>query len=302
MKHCRTTPYGFRRLKRGFTIIELLIVAAVIALLAVLLIPAVGKMVGSAKVKVTAATIQKIDALIKQRVIALDQLDTSLEEAREKVLQPGLSDAAIRAYVRKEALLKAFPTTFAEAGLPVGSNHDPVTESAEALYHVLVEREVIGAAGVQPTDFLSHEVGDTDGDGRMEFLDGWGRPLRFYRWPTRLVKPDGASVNMAAAALLISGTTPDMLAQDPDDPLGELLGSPRYHGNAALFEAELHTPDTFHRPLVVSAGPDGELGLHEPPDRANFGHLARPLDSVLADPGNSVLNDNITNLQQFGAN
>ncbi len=32
-------------------------------------------------------------------------------------------------------------------------------------------------------DFTSKEVQDTDGDGLMEFVDAWGEPLQFYRWP-----------------------------------------------------------------------------------------------------------------------
>ncbi|MEX0717568.1 MAG: type II secretion system protein [Planctomycetaceae bacterium] len=290
--------------RRGLTLIELLVVVVIITILATLLVPAVGRMFGAAEEKVTRATIDKIDALIKQRNIAIDQVDRSRRIAQEKILQPGLSDAAINAYIQKEMLKQAFPMTYAEAGLSVPSNHNPVTESAEILYYALVEREVIGAAGVQPTDFQAHEVADTDGDGRMEFVDAWGRPLRFYRWPTRLVRPagPGGSVEMRAAGLLIAGTTPDMLGQDPDDPLGELLNSPRFGGDPAAFEAQYHTPDTFHRPLLVSAGADGELGLHEPHDRANFGHLAQPTSAVLSDPGNSVLNDNHSNLQRFGGN
>ena len=27
-------------------------------------------------------------------------------------------------------------------------------------------------------------IGDTDDDGAPEFLDGWGRPIEFIRWPT----------------------------------------------------------------------------------------------------------------------
>ena len=53
----------------------------------------------------------------------------------------------------------------------------------------------------------------------------------------------------------------------------------------------MHTIDTYHVPLVVSAGEDGSLGLFEPTDSASFGYLAQP------DPANlDDLVDNVTNL------
>jgi hypothetical protein len=30
--------------------------------------------------------------------------------------------------------------------------------------------------------FKESEIGDTDGDGALEFLDGWGHPINFLRW------------------------------------------------------------------------------------------------------------------------
>jgi prepilin-type N-terminal cleavage/methylation domain-containing protein len=32
--------------------------------------------------------------------------------------------------------------------------------------------------------FQDSEIGDVDGDGFFEFIDGWGRPIKFLRWPT----------------------------------------------------------------------------------------------------------------------
>ena len=31
--------------------------------------------------------------------------------------------------------------------------------------------------------FKETDVADTDGDGAMEFVDGWGNPIHFVRWP-----------------------------------------------------------------------------------------------------------------------
>ena len=51
--------------------------------------------------------------------------------------------------------------------------------------------QVFGVAPVGVDAFLEQEIADTDNDGLPEFVDAWGNPLRFYRWPTRLIKPFG---------------------------------------------------------------------------------------------------------------
>jgi prepilin-type N-terminal cleavage/methylation domain-containing protein len=61
--------------------------------------------------------------------------------------------------------------------------HRHKTARAEMLYALLVEgRGPLGSA-FSPDDFTDREVRDTDGDGLPEFVDAWGEPLRFYRWP-----------------------------------------------------------------------------------------------------------------------
>jgi prepilin-type N-terminal cleavage/methylation domain-containing protein len=205
--------------------------------------------------------------------------------------------------------------------------HKPETESAELLYLALTRFEQFGIPAVGVDEFRSAEVVDTDGDGLPEFVDGWGRPLRFYRWPTRLVKPfgllgfdqaygtqgvdddlngstddvfidideigwpgsDDTYIDPAIrrfAALYVAGlprqpimvgSPPrpvpgdfDLLNEDSDDPVGVLLDETKRLAKngiavfSAVNETTYHTFDTYHKPLVVSAGPDGVLGLYEP--------------------------------------
>ncbi len=61
--------------------------------------------------------------------------------------------------------------------------HKHNTARAEMLYAVLVEG--LGPLGsvFSPDDFTDKEVRDTDGDGLPEFVDAWGQPLQFFRWP-----------------------------------------------------------------------------------------------------------------------
>lgn len=63
------------------------------------------------------------------------------------------------------------------------TNHRHVTARSETLYAILVEGQGPLGSVFSPEEFTSQEVRDTDGDGLPEFVDAWGRPLQFYRWP-----------------------------------------------------------------------------------------------------------------------
>ncbi len=192
------------------------------------------------------------------------------------------------------------------------TQHDPVTESAELLHFMLNEMAVFGVTPTGADSFTGAEVADTDGDGLLEFIDAWGNPLRFYRWPTRLIDIDLADTDPATpgrqgdvtsaapgsgvegerefASLFIrglagtNGITRDPLLVDPDDTIGrigfEILRLPNL--DQAYNEAAFHSVDVYHTPLVVSAGSDGVTGLLEPNDvdvnAGRLGNLAMPAD------------------------
>jgi prepilin-type N-terminal cleavage/methylation domain-containing protein len=71
-------------------------------------------------------------------------------------------------------------TTFMTA---LQAAHQHKAARAEVLYAILVEG--IGPFGsvFSRDEFTDKEVMDTDGDGMPEFVDAWGQPLQFYRWP-----------------------------------------------------------------------------------------------------------------------
>jgi prepilin-type N-terminal cleavage/methylation domain-containing protein len=62
-------------------------------------------------------------------------------------------------------------------------NHKHHTARAEMLYAMLVEG--VGPLGsvFSRDDFTDAQVKDTDSDGLPEFVDAWGNPLQFFRWP-----------------------------------------------------------------------------------------------------------------------
>lgn len=223
---------------------------------------------------------------------------------------------------------KHFPMTFAEADLnndgvtdvtndsgtkitlPL-ANHTPETENAEVLYWFLTNGSQFGNEPVGTGDFAPSEVADTDGDGLLEIVDGWGHPLRFYRWPTRLFRPQTAGnesteidpsmvpINTGVAAVFLMGNLPDdkIIDHDPEDPQDDLRNNVLKNPQAGTgftpqeLESYFHTMLTWHAPLIMSAGEDGELGLLEPTNTAQFGNLAQPDYSNLG-----ALEDNVSNL------
>lgn len=96
-----------------------------------------------------------------------------------------------------------------------------------------------------PVDMFSHEdVGDVDDDGMPEFLDSWGNPIAWLRWPAGFVsekqpQPVGNALEWAIAH------------PDPFDPAGidrPLAGATEYRG----YRLE---------PLIYSSGPDGVFDI-----------------------------------------
>lgn len=62
-------------------------------------------------------------------------------------------------------------------------NHAPKTARSEMLYALLVEGQGPLGAAFARDDFTDQEIADTDDDGLLEFVDAWGEPLQFFRWP-----------------------------------------------------------------------------------------------------------------------
>lgn len=284
--------------RRGFTLIELMIVITIISLLALISLRVYGGIVTGAKVRATQATIKKIQGLLDQRLDAFTRYF-----ARLKVVQgtPEYRNAAdptqypctnydpktIEILARKQLYRSVFPQTWAETGLTVGQRGDsspqsnPKYDSAEILYFVLTDPKfnvrILGSAPVGSDAFSTAEVADLDGDGWNEFVDAWGQPLRFYRWPTRLI--DSTYTSAANRALYISSVP---ASGDPDDAINRAA--------SCVTEANgFHNPGIYHTFLVASAGPDLTLGLREPNDSANYG-----LWGMFFDAASAV--DDITNL------
>ena len=151
------------------------------------------------------------------------------------------------------------------------ANHTHKTARSEALYALLVNG--LGPLGsvFNPDDFNDSEVRDTDGDGLPEFIDAWGQPLQFYRWPIGYVSDLQLGEQAYAGNLAPRDQNPldpSRLLIDPSwwsatindsDPYGAAVSLPNTNfylsGPAALFS-------TYFFSLV---DPNAIPGLKAPP-------------------------------------
>jgi|GEM_PF-6509715 len=381
--------------RRGFTLLELLVVMAVISLMLALLVGASFRFVVSARVTATGGTITKANGILHDRVNAFRNFDFSDAAVRARDIWNSKNPAdnimtteLAEVLLRKARFQNSFPQSFIEvqnAGLqgrffgstpiPSASPYLAKYESGIVLYALLTKGETFGAPTPGDDAFGAAEVKIGPETGGLPCLvDAWGEPLRYYRWPTRLlrcgeqnfdnsgafddynqnttqqgpgfgcpaIRPFSLQPGPTPASLLLGNLPgfertqayakgidglpgvalidddgangvddvgeigfpdsddPEPLNTDPDDPTFQL--------SAWFFDTNVtaavrttrqnglgHDFFTFHTPLIVSAGPDKVLGLFEPSDTANFGHLASPT-AIPAAMNN--LFDNITNLNQ----
>lgn len=330
--------------RSGFTIVELMMVIGILLFLIATSAVVVRNIGNKAREKATMATIVKVNGLVQDRVEAMRKaLDSS---KNQKIIQSlvnqkytdyvnntslgakyrGLPRPVMEILVRKDIFRQNLPQYFAE-NLGVNTAMDTLISapgtagnagsdagasiSSEYLYYILTNHETYGVPPVGEDAFITTEVADTDGDGLKEFVDGWGKPLRFYRWPTRLIKPDGVTIDRTNASVFFDGLPStsaagfnevDPLNVDADDPQGRIqhednrsgnLLSPLFNASASYTTGEYATMNTYWVPLIVSAGEDGILGLYEPSDEINNGVLAQPILPTV-----DGIFDNITNHNQ----
>jgi|694.fasta_scaffold09352_4 prepilin-type N-terminal cleavage/methylation domain-containing protein len=231
----------------GFTLVELMVVATVIAILATLSAAGLAATRQRVRAEKTRNTIRKLHEIIvghhesylRRRVpftaSATDHRANGaakLEAVRRLMVyeMPDCwADVAASATAVTDTLpayLQTGPVLGYPGSRPVSIA--PALEGAECLYMI------VSRGGIEPDlmeQFRSDEIGDTNGNGAPEFLDGWGNPIGFIRWApgfagSVLQKPDAVNFH------------------DPFDPQRNDVA-----GYALV-------------PLIVSAGPDGLVGIN----------------------------------------
>lgn len=324
-------PWRHSAIRTGLTLIELLITITILATLAAVFLGVTNAAMESSRSARTKSTISKIHSLLMER---WDNYST-----RRIELNQGLDDAIaglnpnVRGYVAADARLLAtrelmkleMPDRWSDvnndpvllAATPAitrfyrrqlsrisqgASNADVLSnQRAECLYMIVMNFTGDGEAR---TLFSRKDIGDTDGDGAREFLDGWGRPISFMRWPA----------GFAGTSYLMTGDADadhdpfdpyrrDLLQESqqltPDDSAYANLGS--LQGYVSNMRNRLrNTGISAYRliPLIYSVGTDGASGLES--RDAEFVTGLDPYESSSSDPllglpaGDSAI-DNIHN-------
>jgi prepilin-type N-terminal cleavage/methylation domain-containing protein len=142
-----------------------------------------------------------------------------------------------------------FPTGFNFTSQAALSN-----QGAECLYLIMATSFVGGSPAIDVIPQTS--IGDTDGDGLLEILDGWGQPLGFIRWPVGYFDLEQS----------VDTTVPEDFDLFRSDYAYTVTGasSPAYATDVNASPPVQLRP--WHiRPLVFSAGADGEFGITSDP-------------------------------------
>jgi len=297
MKPARHTHSPGGGPRGGFTLIELLVIIAIIGVLAALTAGAVIRTMAAQRESNTGTVIRTVDKVLQQHWTWV--VEDARKEALSAETHPQLYAMAggdpkrARVIWVKLRLVEAFPMTFAEIYNPPTNNFIPqgkqrhpylsklqekfgatvpASRPSESAACLLLALEVKRGGISFAADTLGSNAIDADGDGLPEFLDGWGNPLVFIRFPT-----DHADLDQTNPAATGKGAK----FRDPQDPEG-LLMTPiwnnftNYQAQAGVyyFEQVCHrvhvgaTAATYQPqpvymvPIIVSAGGDSKLGLN----------------------------------------
>ncbi len=116
------------------------------------------------------------------------------------------------------------------------ANHTHNTARSEMLYAILVEGLGPLGSAFSRDDFTAREVADTDSDGLPEFIDAWGQPLQFYRWPIYYGGPLPSGFNLGTSDSQLGCNSYNSTSQareiDPLDP-NQLLVSVAWWSSGA---------------------------------------------------------------------
>jgi prepilin-type N-terminal cleavage/methylation domain-containing protein len=242
----------------GYTLVELLIVISIIGILASISLAVLFASQERARTAQTRALVVWLDQVVQERW-------ESYRTRRLPIATSGMGPlaaqqarlVALRELMRLEMPDRWNDVTDDPVVLPsrpalslayqrrylVASPTDQY-ESAECLYLIATMGRADDGPG--PDRFAAANTGDADGDGMLEFQDGWGHPMSFLRWAPGFVSP----------------LQPELPDPDPSAPPAierDQLGN---HDPFDPLRVDLPGPPSARRvfrlvPLVYSAGPDG---------------------------------------------
>jgi len=279
--HHNQTVWRLTAPRQAFTLVELLVVSAVIGILAVLTLIVMGMVTASTKNAKTRTTIQKIDTAMQQ-IWTLYESEFAVIKAKIADEQPELSEAErqkLAAHFIRDLLRMEMPQNQMEVQeLPVsasvGENHS-LEQSPLLEYYQQYDRATNAALlfliiqNLNPEAleaFHGSEVAPNE-DGMLMFVDAWGNPIQFLRWA-----PAFPGSDVQFDVLKEAGDFPRTADRQARVDWWDNRGQPLL--DAMKLATERHSDPMDERvgidsevvgwflyPLIYSAGPDGNFGI-----------------------------------------
>lgn len=288
---------------RGFTLVELMVAIFIVTILASFILLALNDVRERARERRAETQVRRIHELLMQRLdeyrtrsvpvntvgnantraiaeqrllVLRDLMRMEIPDRKTDVTDPPVNAAYSGLNGRPPALQRAYQrramrstTATSIADLRTENDWTSQHQGSECLYMVLSAIQEGDSNGIE--FFKQSEIGDTDGDGMLEILDPWGKPIEFLRWAPGVNSPIQVQDRDEAA--------------DPFD----LVKRDRRWGAA--------TPEPFALyPFVVSGGPDETIGLVlDDPDAGEYLHYSNTFYG-----GNAYPNDPYTEISAAG--
>jgi prepilin-type N-terminal cleavage/methylation domain-containing protein len=291
----------------GFTLIELLVVMAIILLLSSAILVALTELQASTKKGRCQQQIKKIDQLIMQRwdellhkplAVQFDSLGPAPTQlninarklqiliARRELMRlempDRITDITDNPVVFPHGIQMQLPATTATFrrkkayNESLGNIWNEQNQGAECLYLILSVMQDRDSSALD--FFFPSEIGDTDGDGMLEILDGFNQPIGFLRWAPGISARTGVDLRWGIAnadddndGILDTGSEATSLGSDDyrsfsdiqkvnaaDSPDATDMGAADFR----LFDTN-PSNDPFNLfPLIMSSGRDGSFGTY----------------------------------------
>jgi prepilin-type N-terminal cleavage/methylation domain-containing protein len=271
-----------RTARAGFTMVEILVVIAIILVLMTLSLGAAMKVMDSVNRSNTERTMQKVQVRLDQRLKSLNQVadDWTTPQWLTDAF-PGCTSDQYRVLKVKVLTLFTLPATYAQvqtncgiapAEYPVPNMiQNRLTNYAGGSFpsstNIEAQRGACLAAiyevcGGSLDDFSAAELRDTDGDGVREIVDAWGHPLQFFHSGIQ-----GSGTTPTAPTYLERGAQnayESLNNVDPADLSGQMLDSNWLTTHDTNYRSTfgLRTNATWlNAPyVIVSMGRNGVLG------------------------------------------